>query len=69
MNKENERITVLQVEAAHLRMANEELSSEVLMQWKRIEHLERKIAHLENRMSSVEDLSEVPEANVKPPHW
>jgi len=37
-NKE-QRLTAVEEEAAHLRLANDELSAEVLAQWKRIERL------------------------------
>lgn len=59
----------LEEEAAHLRLANEELSAEVLQQWKRIEQLEKKLAHLENRLISFEDHVDAPPENTKPPHW
>ncbi|MEM7214649.1 MAG: SlyX family protein [Pseudomonadota bacterium] len=64
-----ERLVALEEEAAHLRLVNEELSSVVHEQWSRIEKLEKKLAHLEIRLTSFEDFVEVPAENTKPPHW
>ena len=69
MSEKEGRITALEEEAAHLRIANEELSSGMLDQWKRIEDLERKIVRLEARLTSFEDHLEAPPENTKPPHW
>lgn len=65
----NDRITKLEEELAHTVISNEELSSELIHCSKRIEQLERKIAMLESRFSSLEDNVEAPLPNQKPPHW
>ena len=69
MNDTIERITKLEEELAHVTIANEELSSELVHSTKRIEQLERRIAMLENRFSSIEDNIDTPIPNERPPHW
>lgn len=69
MSDEAGRITALEEEAAHLRLANEELSSGMMEQWKRIEQLERQLVRLEGRLTSFEDHLDAPPENTKPPHW
>lgn len=69
MNDTNERITKLEEELAHVAITNEELSSELVHSSKRIEQLERKIAMLESRFTSIEDNIDTPITNEKPPHW
>ncbi len=69
MNEINSRITKLEEELAHSVIANEELSSELIHNSKRIEQLERRIAMLESRFSSIEDNIDNPVPNEKPPHW
>ena len=54
---------------AHLSLVNEELSSELARSFKRIELLERKIAHLENQFAAIEESLDGPIENTKPPHW
>jgi SlyX protein len=69
MDTTEDRITKLEEELAHVSMNNEELSSELIHSAKRIEQLERKIATLESRFSSLEDNIDAPIPNEKPPHW
>ncbi len=69
MDDTNNRIMRLEEELAHTVLANEELSSELIHSNKRIEQLERKIAMLESRFSSLEDNIDAPLPNEKPPHW
>lgn len=69
MDDQQNRLTKLEEEFAHLVMSNEELSSELIHSAKRIEQLERKIAMLESRFSSIEDNIDTPVPNEKPPHW
>lgn len=69
MTSNIDRITALEEEVAHLRLTNEELSAEVLAQWKRIERLERQLSHMENRLTTFEDHQDAPPADTKPPHW
>ena len=66
---EKERMTNMEEEIAHLSKVNEELSGEILAQWKRIEGLENAIKVLENRLSGFEDSFENPDVNERPPHW
>ena len=66
---EKERMTNMEEEIAHLSKVNEELSGEILAQWKRIESLENAIKVLENRLSGFEDSFENPDVNERPPHW
>lgn len=69
MNDQENRLTKLEEEFAHIVMSNEELSSELIHSAKRIEQLERKIVMLESRFSSIEDNIDAPIPNEKPPHW
>jgi len=63
------RLTNLEEEIAHLSKVNEELSGEILAQWKRIEGLEKALRLLETRLSGLEEGLENPVANERPPHW
>lgn len=63
------RITKLEEALAHALMVNEELSGELLHSNRQISELERKVAMLESRFSSLEDNIEGPVENTKPPHW
>lgn len=67
--KEEERVIRLEEEIAYLRTSNEELSGEIALQWKRIEHLENHIKALENRFSGLEDNLDAPLEDTRPPHW
>lgn len=64
-----EQIISLEEEVAHLRVHNEELSTQVLAQWKEIENLQKHFKRMEERFADIEDGMDIPEANVKPPHW
>ena len=68
MNTE-EHLTKLEESVAHLTLANEELSGELEKQWKRIEMLERKLAHFQARYQELEELVGTPVENTKPPHY
>ena len=65
----DETVTRLEEQIAHLTLANEELSGEVLAQWKRIEALEKHLVQLENKLIAYQDAQEEMPANAKPPHW
>jgi uncharacterized coiled-coil protein SlyX len=54
---------------AHMTMANEELSAELIHTKSRIESLERKVVMLESRFAMLEDTVDAPVPNEKPPHW
>jgi len=69
MNNENDRLMALEEEITYLRMQNEELSNELVKQWKQMDTLVNKISQLENRLAGFETQRESPEANTKPPHW
>ena len=69
MTKEADRLLKLEEEIAHLRMTNDELSGEVLNQWKKIEYLEKKLERFESQLISLEDRADQPTDNAKPPHW
>ncbi len=69
MTSSENRIIALEEEVAHLRLQNEELSAEILSQWKQVDLLQKKLAQLEERFAGLEDGPEIGEANVKPPHW
>lgn len=69
MNPQDDRTTKLEEELAHMSLANEELSSEIAIQWKRIEELEKKLFKLENRLQAIEESSDNPIENTRPPHW
>ncbi len=63
------QITQLEEEVAHLSKANEELSGELLAQWKRVEMLERKFSLLEQRFATFEDNQGGEPEDTRPPHW
>jgi len=63
------QITQLEEEVAHLSKANEELSGELLAQWKRVEMLERKFSLLEQRFVTFEDNQGGEPEDTRPPHW
>lgn len=67
--KSDEDLTRLEESIAHLTLANEELSGELEKQWKRIEALERKLAHFQARYQELEELVGTPVENTKPPHY
>ena len=69
MTRPEDQILKLEEEIAHLTLANEELSTELLQQWKRVEEIERKFAKLENRFHSMEEAMHNPIENTKPPHY
>ena len=70
MQKSDEdRLTHVEEELAHLRVANDELSSEVLMQMRKIESLERMLRNLEAKQSGLEERLDSPLADERPPHW
>jgi len=69
MTDNDDRTTKLEEELAHLSMANEELSSELVLQWKRIEELEKKLFRIESKFSQIEEALDNPIENTKPPHW
>ena len=66
---DQDRLTQLEEEIAHLARTNEELSGEVLAQWKRIDVLEKALKTMETRLSGFEDSLEGPPTNERPPHW
>lgn len=66
---DDERITHLEEELAHLRIANDELSAEVLLQMRKIEQLEKMLRNLEAKQSGLEDRLESPALEERPPHW
>jgi len=66
---QNNRIMQLEEEVAHLTKTNEELSSELLAQWKRVELLERKFAMMEQRFATLEDNMPAEVDDTRPPHW
>ncbi len=69
MSDQESNITKLEEELAHVILANEELSNELIHCFNRIEQLERRVAMLESRFSSLEDNIDAPLPNEKPPHW
>ncbi|MEM9330296.1 MAG: SlyX family protein [Pseudomonadota bacterium] len=69
MRNDAERLLKLEEETAHLRMTNDELSAEVLKQWKRIENLELKLKQFEGQLAGLEDRADLSTDTTKPPHW
>ena len=70
MSKSNDdRLTHLEEEVAHLRLANDELSSEVLLQMKQIEKLEKLLRNLEAKQTGLEERLDNPLLDERPPHW
>lgn len=66
---ESERISHLEEEVAHLRLANDELSSEVLLQMRQIERLEKMLRNLEAKQTGLEERIDNPAIDERPPHW
>lgn len=66
---DEERIVRLEEEVAYLRTTNEELSGELVVQWKRIQELEKQIKLLETRFTGLEDSMDAPLPDQRPPHW
>jgi len=66
---DDDRITHLEEELAHLRLANDELSSEVLLQMKQIEKLEKLLRNLEAKQTGLEERLDNPLTDERPPHW
>lgn len=69
MDDHEKRITKLEEALAHALMGIEELSGELLHSNRQLTELERKVAMLESRFTSMEDTIEGPIENTRPPHW
>ncbi|MDJ0612575.1 MAG: SlyX family protein [Rhizobiaceae bacterium] len=69
LTSDEERITHLEEEVAHLRLANDELSSEILLQMRKIEKLEKMLRNLEAKQSGLEERLDNPAIDERPPHW
>ena len=69
MSNDNNRFVALEEEIAHLRIQNEELSSQIHEQWKELERLRKQLAFVEERFSRIEDDLDIPQPDEKPPHW
>lgn len=63
------RVMALEEEVAHLAKSNEELSSELATQWKRIDALETKLKRLEAKLQGLADNAEAAVENTRPPHY
>ena len=68
-NNDEDRITHLEEELAHLRIANDELSAEVLLQMRKIDSLEKMLRNLEAKQSGLEERLDNPLTDERPPHW
>jgi len=68
-NNDEDRITHLEEELAHLRIANDELSAEVLLQMRKIDNLEKMLRNLEAKQSGLEERLDNPLTDERPPHW
>lgn len=68
-NSDDDRITHLEEELAHLRIANDELSAEVLLQMRKIDNLEKMLRNLEAKQSGLEERLDSPLTDERPPHW
>lgn len=70
---DEKRIEELEEQVAHLSRANDELSTELVTQWKRIELLEARFERMQSRFSDLEEAldggQEFDPAAEKPPHW
>ena len=66
---DNERIMRLEEEIAHLRKANEDLSTELHQHWKQFEMLRKQLGIVEARLSGLQESIDSPIENTKPPHW
>lgn len=69
MTTQEERIITLEEELAHLRLQNEELSSEMLKHWNRTELLEKRLVRLEEGLQTLQDRPDSTDPVEKPPHW
>lgn len=70
MTPEDEvRLVRLEELVAHQQAAIEDLSRQLTEGWKQNEKLRRELARLADRFEELEDGTEGPAANQKPPHW
>ena len=69
MSEHSDRISILEEKLAHLTLTNDELSSELALQWKRIEALEKHVNQLEGQFADLAAGMDGPIENTKPPHW
>lgn len=69
MNQDDQKFVKLEEEIAHLTISSDEISSEILAQWKRIEELEKTVLKLQNRLMAMEETFNNPVITTKPPHW
>lgn len=65
----DQRFEKLEEEVAHLRLANEELSSELVVHLRKIESIEKMMSVLDQRFKGLEENLDGPIENQKPPHW
>lgn len=69
MTTPGERLTTLEIRAAEQEKTIEELSGQIVEQWKEIERLQKTLEALATRFMALEEQT-APDASVtRPPHW
>lgn len=63
------RLVRLEELVAHQQAAIEELSRQLTDSWRQGEKLRSELARLNDRLQEVEDGTDAPAANQRPPHW
>lgn len=66
---DNERLTRLEMLAAHQTQTIEEMSAVITEQWQTIERLQRKLDTLASRFMALEEQAAPAIESAKPPHW
>lgn len=70
MNQQDEaRLVRLEELVAHQQATIEELSRQLTESWKQSEKLRGELARLIDRFQDMEDMTDAPPANQRPPHW
>jgi SlyX protein len=70
MNLDDEaRLVRLEELVAHQQAAIDELTRQLTEGWKENEKLRRDLARLADRFDELEDGTDAPAADQKPPHW
>jgi SlyX protein len=69
MAQNDNRITDLEMLAAHQAQTIDDLSAMVAEQWKVIDAMRKKLDEMSERFQAVEETGPGMPGNVKPPHW
>ena len=69
MTQSAERLTALEIRSAEQERAIEELSSQLVEQWKVIDRLQKKLDALTERFLALEGQTAPGHDIARPPHW